>query len=261
MKNFLSETQYCDFSNPKIHKVISEFKDKYKNENELAIRFFYYVRDNTKYRIGNWNKKASETISEGAGTCTNNANLMVALLRGTGIPAGYGVMRVNGREYFGPIVPEYLKGYISEISVHVYCYVYLNDKWIKCDPSDDEIFSVNTQHFNPQSTLVEWDGESNAMINLDKKHILSDSKPIANIDHMIGKKADTAKGIALRVGNFYIDFLRTNGRHVISAGEAHDEFLHWLQKKHYGHYLTYKIVNGFRNFWNRLRGTSKRVYA
>ncbi len=112
LKEFLQETEYCDFSHPKIQRLAHKIGDKYDNPKDKAVALFYWVRDNILYRVGMWNKKASETLAETEGTCTNNANLFVALLRANYIPAGFGVMKVYGQKYFGPIAIPMLKKFI-----------------------------------------------------------------------------------------------------------------------------------------------------
>jgi len=149
---------------------------------------FYWVRDNVLYRVGLWNVTAAETLAIREGTCTNKSNLLVALLRARGIPAGYGVMKVYGQKYFGPVAIPMLNRLVSKVSTHVYVAVYLDDKWIKCDPSDDKKLCSKTSHFNYTTTIVDWDGVNNAELNLNQDHIISDDFPIASIDNIMIKK-------------------------------------------------------------------------
>jgi len=242
MNNFLKETEYCDFSSPEIKKVALSFKKKYSNEKELAVALFYFVRDNILYRLGLWQKKASETLGEGKGTCTNKANLLVALLRACGIPAGYGVMKVKGKEYFGPIILPVFKNHVGEKSVHIYAFVFLNEKWIKCDSSDDKIFAERTSYFNPPSTLIEWDGEKDAPLNLSPEHILSDEGPLDNIEEMMLKKPRNAKWPALTLGNLYVEFLRENEKKISNPVELTSLFQKWLKKNRFIYYLIFSVM-------------------
>ena len=88
LESFLQETEYCDCNHPVIKKLTEDFRSRYSNQRDLAVALFHFVRDDILYRVGLWNKKASETLDEKTGVCTNNANLLVALLRSVGIPAG-----------------------------------------------------------------------------------------------------------------------------------------------------------------------------
>jgi len=242
MDNFLKETEYCDFSSLEIKKIALSFKDKYSDEKELAIALFYFVRDSILYRLGLWQKRASETLLEGKGTCTNKANLLVALLRACNIPAGYGVMRVKGKEYFGPIILPVFKNHVGEKSVHVYAFVFLVGRWIKCDPSDDKVFAQHTSYFNPPSTLIEWDGEKDASLNLLPEHVLSDEGPLDNIEEMMLKKSRNAKWPALTLGNLYVEFLRKNEMKINDPVELTDLFRAWLKKNKAAYYLIFSIM-------------------
>ena len=237
---FLKETFYCDYNNPNIQKIVKDFSEKYPDKRDLARAYFYLVRDGILYRVGLWQKKASETLSEKSGTCTNKANLLVALLRASKIPAGYGKMKVNGRDYFGPIVTPFLREVISRESVHIYAYVYLFQRWIKIDPSDDKQFSEKTSYFNLQSKLVEWDGNNDANLNLNPSHIIFDEGPLYDIDDIISKKNKTASKFIVKMGNIYIKFLRQNNQKIESQKHLHIIFRNWMI---FNHPITYIIFS------------------
>lgn len=244
MEEFLGTTCYCNHDDEEIRSIAVDFLTRFPEARSRAVALFYYVRDKTKYTVGNWDKKASETLRTGYGTCTNSANLLVALLRATGIPAGYGIMDVRGRDYFGPIVPSKFRRNISKKTKHVYCYVNLNERWLTCDPSDDEPLSLNTQHLNPQSKLVEWDGENHAMLNLQQEDIISNIGPLPNIDHIMEKKMRWALRIPVRIADTYIEFLRNHGATIEDVSHIDKNYENWLRKKHKMYYIIYKYF-----FW------------
>jgi len=243
MEDFLKETEYCDFSHSKIKSVSQKITENLKDDREKAVAIFYWVRDEIYYRVGLWNQKASKTLEEKKGTCTNSANLFIALCRSVGIPAGYYVLRVKGQQYFGPIVPKLLKKTISKESVHIHAGVYLNNKWVKCDPSDDFEISQKTSHLNPQSKLIEWDGKKDAVLNLEHEHIIKEEGPLANIDNKISKKPKTAKGIIIKIANYYIDFLRESGHNIKSVDDLENRFKKWIKKKQVFYYYIYLIAS------------------
>lgn len=252
-KLFLLETSFCDCCNPAIQDIVAQIKSEVYNngtyyERLLAVRIFNFVRDEIKYTVGNWHRKASETLLEKRGTCTNSANLMVAMLRIAGIPAGYRVMRVDGKEYFGPITPSILKQYISDSSIHIYVCVYLDGRWVKCDPSDDHDLAIGTQHINPQSTLVEWDGVSDAILKLDPAHVISDTGPLWSIDDVFQKPSRHQNRGYLVIANAYIQFLREHGQGIHNIEEIEKKFKKWLaiySKKYYIYYhmLKFPTIN------------------
>jgi len=124
-KEFLEASYYCDAFEPSVQSMAFSIVGEIQGDKAKAVKLFYWVRDNILYSVGNWNKKASETLRHRLGTCTNNANLLVAFLRAVGIPAGYRVLRVKGQEYFGPITPPSLRHRIGVNTIHAHAYVFL----------------------------------------------------------------------------------------------------------------------------------------
>ena len=251
LKEYLLETEYCDFNHHNIQSLANVFKKRYSDdEQKLVEAIFYWVRDSIHYRVGLWNKKASETLMEKSGSCTNKANILIALCRACNIPAAYCVLKVKGREFFGEITLPEFKDKISESSVHIFAQVYINGKWIKCDPSTDVYLSDKTSHINDQSTLVDWDAEFGAVLKLDKAHILEEKYMLANIDHLISKKPKTGKGINVDIANLYISFLRNHGRDIDHINDIRPLFKDWLKnnsRKH--HYIMYSLSS----FWYHIK--------
>ena len=194
---FLEETKYCNFNHPEIQKITSNITKNCKDDKEKSIALFYWVRDNIKYRFGNWGLSASEVLKQGHGMCTNKAVLLTTFLRASHIPAGFGILKVKGQEYFGLIAPKTLKDKVSKKSVHFYSYVNLDNKWIKIDPSVDRELANKTNYFNPTTELTEWLGDHDAMENLDPKDILEDLGPFFFVDDRLQKKPKKAKKIVV----------------------------------------------------------------
>jgi ADP-ribose pyrophosphatase YjhB (NUDIX family) len=238
---YLLPTRFCDSTNSEIKNIARDSVFRYKQEKEIAINLFHFVRDYITYRLGDWQKTSSQTLRRGSGTCTNKANLLVALLRASGIPAGYGILTVSAAEYFGPIVIKQLKRNVSLRSKHIYCYVYLNGNWIKCDPSDDIELSLSTQDFNEPSSVVNFDGENHAMLQISDKHIIEDKGPYANIDSIIEKKQRRIMKLPVSIGNHYIRFLRSDGLQLQNLNEMENKFLSWMKNKKLIHYLISKM--------------------
>ena len=247
IKNFLQETEFCDFSNKKIRDLAEEIAKKSKNDREFAVFAFYWVRDNILYRVGLWQRTASETLLEKEGTCTNKANLLVALLRYKKIPAGYGVMKVIGQDYMGTVVVPILRSNIAKISTHIFCCIYLDGKWMNVDPSNDKQLSDSISYFNEPAELVNWDGENDAMEKINPKHIIKRDFPIASIDEIIKKKPRNARGVILKVGNLYIKFLRNTKPKIQSVEELEVLFKKWLKEKYLVYFYLFKIISLFRD--------------
>ncbi|HMD51933.1 MAG TPA: MMPL family transporter, partial [Solirubrobacteraceae bacterium] len=206
----LALTPFCDHDHPSIREAMAEIKRRAGagDEEEWAVAAFEFVRDEVLYTLGEWGVPASRTLAERGGTCTNKANLLVALLRAAGIPAAYGVMRVNAREYFGVLGPPFLTRFCSEESVHIYAGAFLSGRWVKCDASTDSELAGRTAHFCRQTVLVEWDGRRDSLDFLDERHVHADLGLFANIDELLQRPARAATPQLWAMGNAYIDFIR-----------------------------------------------------
>ena len=262
LESYLKEDYYCNFNHPSIKKLAEQVAGQYDTNKEKAVALFYWVRDNILYRVSYWQRTASDTLAEREGTCTNKANLLAALLRSQNIPAGYGVMKVYGQEYLGPICIPMVRKYINNVSTHVYLGVYLENRWVKVDPSDDYEFSMNTSFFNPPSLLVDWDGEKDAKLNLPKEHILSDIFPLSNIVFLMGKNVHFPK-ILVKVSNEVIKFTRNNKvEFSLDANvpvELQKIFFNYLRKKKIIFYISvvfFEFINS--NFYLFRIFTSKK---
>jgi len=256
IEKFLCETKFCNFNNPEVKKLAKEITKNYSNEKDKAVALFYWVRDNILYRVGLWKKTASETLKEKEGTCTNKANLLVALLRANDIPAGYGVMKVYGR-YFGPIAIPMLRKFIGNISVHTYVFVYLNNEWIKCDPSVDKILGGNISYVDKENKIVEWDGIKDAVLNFKKIDIINDSFPLANIDECFTKKPRHARGFPLKIANIYIKFVRKNTEKITNALELENLFKKWLKVNHPFYFYFFFIISWLKYFKTKFKKDGK----
>ena len=239
LENFLQETKYCDVTHPLIQKTAYNLTKGISDTRYKSKILFDYVRDNVRYQFGQWGKKASKVLQEGKGMCTNSANLFVALLRANNIPAGYGIMRVKGQEYLSSLTPPMFKSQISPESVHIYSYAFLNGKWVKADPSIDKDFSQQVANFDSTFRLAQWDGTSDQILDIEPTAILRDEGPLANIDAQLDKKPRHAKGLSLKMGNLYLQFLRESGSRFTNESilSLQEYFLLWLKKRYPFYYI------------------------
>jgi hypothetical protein len=251
LKNFLVETEYCDINHPNIQKIAKKITKDCNSEREKAISLFYWVRDNIEYRFGSWSIKASDVLFKRYGMCTNKAVLLTSLLRTTKIPSGFGILKVKGQEYFGPIAPPILKQRVSKVSVHIYSYVYLDQKWLIIDSSVDKNLACKTNYFNPTTELSDWDGIHHAIENLDPKHIISDTGPLCNIDDKLNKKPRNSSNLLFFMGNAYLNFLRSNKILIHDTSELEPLFNKWIKKKYFFRYFLYIIYLKFKKLKNK----------
>jgi RND superfamily putative drug exporter len=207
----LARTAFCDHEHPAIRQALAHVSTLAPSGDptSVAAAAFEFVRDEILYAFGPWGLPASATLADRRGTCTNKANLLIALLRAAGIPAAYGVMRVNAREYFGVIAPPWLTRRASPESVHVYAAACLNGRWIKCDGSTDADLAARTSHFCKQTRLIEWDGRRDSLDFLDERHVHADLGLFADIDELLDRAPRTRTPQLFAEANDYLEFIRS----------------------------------------------------
>ena len=206
----LEPTRYCDHDAPAIRRALAALGADVNGADDraLAVAAFHFVRDEVPYTLGPWGVSASSTLAQRTGMCTNKANLLVGLLRAAGIPAAYGVLRVNAREYFGVVGAPFLTRHISAESTHVYAAAFLGGRWVKCDPSTDRLLASRTSHFCRQTQLIEWDGSHDSLDFLDPRHIYADLGLYASIDELLAKPSRGATPERFALWNDYLSFIR-----------------------------------------------------
>jgi hypothetical protein len=208
---YVRPTKYCTSHHPVISQMTRVVVGDHRCERTIAVRLFEWVRDHIQYRVGDWNRQAWETALAADGTCTNKANLLVAMLRAAGIPAGYRVMKVDATKYWGIGVPSWVCQGFSRYSSHTYVSCLVEGRWLRCDPSDDRVLCENVAHLNPLSRLVVFDGASDAVLPFAPEHVHSDEGVFPSIDHILSKQRRAASA-QVEMMNLMLSYARRVGR-------------------------------------------------
>lgn len=128
ISSYLAFSHYIDWNEPSVQRRAKELKDSTEGEIELAKAAYYFVRDEIKHSWDVQDKRvtatASDALREGVGICWAKSNLLAALLRANGIPAGICYQRLT----LGS-TPE------SGYCIHALNAIYLRsiDRWIRVD--------------------------------------------------------------------------------------------------------------------------------
>jgi Transglutaminase-like superfamily len=207
---FLTATQMCDADAAAVHDVAAEVTSQARTAREAAVALFYWVRDELEYTMGDWNWRASETLRLRKGTCSNKANLMVAMARSLGIPAGFHVQYVTTPSYFsGSFIP-LVRRSVRDKAIHVYVTVFLDGRWVKCDPTDDKALSDAIEAIVPHARAFEFDGEHDAVMPFAAGSVLSDHGPYADIDDDLCRVARISPAYKKMFAGF-VAFMRQQG--------------------------------------------------
>lgn len=139
---FLEEHPYIDYSAPNISAKAEELFSGLSSDVEKAKIAYEFVRDKIphSFDIGAFviTSKASDVLEKKTGICHAKANLLAALLRSAGIPAGFCYQHLT-------LLDDDSAGYC----VHCYNAVFLNKHWIFLDAR------CNTNGINAQFSLGE----------------------------------------------------------------------------------------------------------
>ena len=126
MDNFLAASEYIDFDADNIQALASELLSDGMSDIEKARVAFEFVRDEIPHSFDCGatviTARASDVLKHRTGICHAKANLLAALLRSQGIPAGFCFQRIT-------LADDDSMGYC----VHAFNAVYVGGKWIKLD--------------------------------------------------------------------------------------------------------------------------------
>ena len=207
---FLAATQMCEAVDAEVRGAAAEVTRRATTPREAAVALFYWVRDEIEYTMGDWNWRASETLRLRKGTCSNKANLMVAMARSLGIPAGFHVQYVTTPSYFsGSFIPLVQRS-VRDKAIHVYVTLFLDGRWVKCDPTDDKALSDAIESIVPHARAFEFDGEHDAVMPFAAGSVLSDRGPYADIDEDLCREARISPANKTMFAGF-VAFMREQG--------------------------------------------------
>ena len=125
---YLERTEYVDYDEPGVKNLAERLKTESQDEISLIRNAYYYVRDEIKHSWDVQDRRvtisAGDTLREGVGICWAKANLLAALLRANGIPAGFSYQRLTLGD-----TPD------TGFCIHAMNTVYVArlDKWIRLD--------------------------------------------------------------------------------------------------------------------------------
>lgn len=240
--SYLQPSFFCNSESFLLREFAEDLTTPLKTAPGKAVAIFNWVRDNIEYELGLRADTAAQTLARGKGSCTNKANLIVALARAVHIPAAFQIMKVKTKYYFGPVCTPRFARLMSEESLHVYVSLRLQDRWVRCDATDDKKLCDNSSHLCQQSELVVFNGQDDALIQLNIDHVISDDKVLLpDIDFILKKNLKIQKEV-LKVMNLYLRFIRLYGRSYDQVASLERSFFLWLEANFPKDYLIFLAV-------------------
>jgi len=158
---YLEPTEFFDYYYPGISKVIKGFTEKHQLKIDLAVKLFYFVRDNYHYSayefsLNKEHLKASYIFNRNRGWCLQKAILLTTLGRAAGIPSRLIIATIRNHKASKKLI-EQLGGNI--FFPHAYTQFYLDGRWVKAAATFDT--DICTRIGVP---LVEFDGINDAIL-------------------------------------------------------------------------------------------------
>ncbi|WP_040196901.1 transglutaminase-like domain-containing protein [Candidatus Soleaferrea massiliensis] len=142
LNSFLLETEYVDYRSSIIVGKAAELFTESMSETEKARIAYAFVRDEIPHSFdcdaSVITAKASDVLKYQTGICHAKANLLAALLRSQGIPAGFCFQHIT-------LADDDSLGYC----VHAFNAVWVENRWIKLDARG------NTKGINARFSLAE----------------------------------------------------------------------------------------------------------
>lgn len=130
MTTYLQATTLVDYDHPSIQKLILERSWNKADEYEKIRRIYDYVRNEIKFGYNRGDDiPASEVLADGYGQCNTKSILLMALLRGVGIPC-----RIHGFYIDKKMQKGALTGIVYTFAprniVHAWTEVQFRGKWV-----------------------------------------------------------------------------------------------------------------------------------
>lgn len=164
---YLERTEYVDYDDPDVKSLAERLKAESKDELSLIKNTFYFVRDEIKHSWDAQDRRvtvsASDTLRVGVGICWAKANLLAALLRANGIPAGFSYQRLTLGD-----TPD--TGYC----IHAMNTIYVSslDKWIRLDARGNK--EGVSAEFSTDEEKLAFDIKSEGEIDYHDNHSYPD---------------------------------------------------------------------------------------
>ena len=96
---YLERTKYVDYDDPAVKSLAERLRNESPDDLSLIRNTYCFVRDEIRHSWDAQDRRvtvtASDTLREGVGICWAKANLLAALLRANGIPAGFSYQRLT----------------------------------------------------------------------------------------------------------------------------------------------------------------------
>lgn len=158
---YLESTYYIDFEEESVQNLIAEFKSDALSDKEKSIGIYTKVRDHWKYdpysiSFSKDKYKSSCIAKKQTGNCVEKSIILIACLRGLGIPARLHLGKVKNHIAVERLTEKFGS---NELTPHGMVSVYLDNKWLKMSPAFNKTLCKKLK-VEP----LDFDGENNSFL-------------------------------------------------------------------------------------------------
>lgn len=180
-------TTLCDIDHPEIRRRAARLRRATPASTAEAILKYVCA---FPYRFGNWQERASDTMARGVGMCTTKANLQVALMRASGLEAGF-VETPMTTAVLGQLMPDAWLALQRPVVKHYFAAVKLGGRWHAADASyDDAAYAIYLQsmpHVAPQRVPFLAEGRPYSPAYLAKRADPWEITVVPDLNEVMGK--------------------------------------------------------------------------
>ncbi len=172
MKDYLSSSYFYDFEQNSIQSLIAEFKIESLSEKGKIKGLYLKIRDGWRYNpyhisFDPIKSKASYIAEKTEGHCIDKSILLIAGLRGLGIPARIHLAKVKNHIGVERLIEKFGT---NELTPHGMVDVFVSGKWLKASPAFNKELckkcNVSPLDFNAEedSVFQEFDQSGNTFM-------------------------------------------------------------------------------------------------
>ena len=219
-----------------LQKLIVTYKGS-----ELVEKIFFLIKDDIKYKFGDWRKNPNDTFNEGRGMCTTKSRALFETLKSLGFEVYYFKLRINARKVFGRFALPGARKYLSENSVHFYLGIKIKDKIIKLDPSIDRSLEEKLGFFDYRYDK-NWNISRDYINFIEDEYVISIER-VENINNYLNRKVTIVNKFKFYISNVFLDYIRDYDIHNSELEILNKKvFFKWLYCKDFLKYLIFKLL-------------------
>ncbi len=161
LMNYTESSYFFDLDSKSIQDLIEPYRQADLSDKDRAIALYERVRDGWKYNpyhisLSPDNYIASNLVNRESGNCVEKSIILIAALRGLGIPARLHLGKVKNHIAVERLTEKFGS---NELSPHGMVNIYLDGKWLKCSPAFNKTLCEKL-HVEP----LEFDGQNNSFL-------------------------------------------------------------------------------------------------